>query len=199
MEKTVQLQWQELMDAHLRKRPATAARLAQEFVEEYPDSGPAWKMLGSSLIDVARYDEAKKAIEKAIEFCPPEKLWIPLCEVGHLYKAKGNYHLASAWYHKACVAYPQEASSHIYLGSLFARMGELDQAEQKHRDAIACQYGCTDEAWLNLGLVLRAQERYSEAAEAFQEAIKIDPKYEAAKHALKDVLFFVAGPHKETP
>jgi tetratricopeptide (TPR) repeat protein len=36
-------------------------------------------------------------------------------------------------------------------------------------------------------LVLRAQERYEEAAECFERALELDPKYAAAKKALRDV------------
>ena len=56
-----------------------------------------------------------------------------------------------------------------------------------YRQATRCTTGCTDEAFFNLGLVLRAQERFEEAAGCFREAIRIDPKYRVAKRALRDV------------
>jgi hypothetical protein len=40
---------------------------------------------------------------------------------------------------------------------------------------------------LNLGFVLRAQERFEEAADCFREVIRRDPGYRAAKKALRDV------------
>jgi tetratricopeptide (TPR) repeat protein len=55
------------------------------------------------------------------------------------------------------------------------------------RVAIACPEGCIDEAYFNLGLVLRSRERFEDAAECFREAIRLDPEYRAARRALFDV------------
>jgi Flp pilus assembly protein TadD len=82
---------------------------------------------------------------------------------------------------------PDEATYHIFLGALLAKQGRLDEAEESHRRAIACAEGCIDEAFLNLGFVLRAQERFPEAADCFRHAIHLDPAYRAARQALKDV------------
>ena len=82
---------------------------------------------------------------------------------------------------------PDEASGHIYIGGVLAKSGRLKEAETAHRVAIRCTQGCRDEAYLNLGLVLRAQERYDEAATCFEQALKLDPKYVAARKALRDV------------
>ena len=82
---------------------------------------------------------------------------------------------------------PDEATGHIYLGGVLARAGRLKEAETAHRAAIRCSQGCRDEAYLNLGLVLRAQERHDEAATCFEQALKLDPKYVAARKALRDV------------
>lgn len=75
----------------------------------------------------------------------------------------------------------------IYLGLTLALQGRLRDAERVHRSATQCLEGCIDEAFYNLGLVLRAQERYQEAAECFREAIRRDPKYRIARRALRDV------------
>ena len=44
-----------------------------------------------------------------------------------------------------------------------------------------------DEAYLNLGLVLRAQERYPEALECFERALKLTPDYSQALTAKNDL------------
>ncbi len=81
----------------------------------------------------------------------------------------------------------RRSQRHIYLGGVLARSGRLKEAETAHRAAIRCTQGCRDKAYLNLGLVLRAQERYEEAATCFEQALKLDPKYVAARKALRDV------------
>lgn len=67
-----------------------------------------------------------------------------------------------------------------------ARDGRLAEAEEAHRKATSLR-GDVDEAFLNLGLVLRAQGRFEEAAEAFECALAICAKYEEASEALADV------------
>ena len=70
---------------------------------------------------------------------------------------------------------------------MLAKQGRLHDAEDTHRKAVACTRGCIDEAYLNLGLILRARERFAEAAECFREALRRDPDYRAARRALRDV------------
>jgi len=156
-------------------------------MREYPDCGPAWKVLGEALVDLARHSEAEHALKQAIAMCPPDKLWIPVTDMGHLHRARGEYKAAVAWYQRSIAKMPDEASGHIYLGGVLARSGRLKEAETAHRAAIRCTQGCRDEAYLNLGLVLRAQERYEEAATCFEQALTLDPKYVAARKALRDV------------
>jgi tetratricopeptide (TPR) repeat protein len=138
-------------------------------------------------LDLARHDEAQSALKRALAVCPPEKLWIPLSEMGHLHRARGEFKAAAAWYRQAIDAVPEEASPRIYLSGVLARSGRLKEAESSLRAAVRCALGCRDEAYLNLGFVLRAQGRYEEAATCFEQALALDPKYAAARKALRDV------------
>ena len=70
---------------------------------------------------------------------------------------------------------------------MLALKGRLREAERAHRAATRCPEGCIDEAYLNLGLVLRAQERFEEASRCLREAIRLDPKYRVAREELRDV------------
>ncbi|HEY3395852.1 MAG TPA: tetratricopeptide repeat protein [Lacipirellulaceae bacterium] len=167
--------------------PALTIRYAQGFLADYPDHGPAWLLLGIALIEVARYDEAKQAILKSMDCYPAEKRQIPLAQMGHLFMESGAYDEAAAWYRQAIQCDPDDATYHIFLGAVVAKQGRLEEAEVSHRTAIACAEGCIDEAYLNLGLVLRAQERFDEAADCFREAIRRDPQYRIARQALRDV------------
>jgi tetratricopeptide (TPR) repeat protein len=107
--------------------------------------------------------------------------------MGHLFVARGDFDQAAAWFRRAIEADPGDASYRIYLGAILARQGRLEEAEGVHRTAIACPAGCIDEAYLNLGLVLRAQGRFRESADCLREALRIDPQYRAARIALRDV------------
>jgi len=107
--------------------------------------------------------------------------------MGHLFQEAGDYDQAARWYQKAIIADPTDAKYYIYLGGVRAKQGRFYDAEEAHRAAIACTEGCIDEAYLNLGFVLRALERFEEAADCFREAIRLDPEYRLARRALRDV------------
>jgi tetratricopeptide (TPR) repeat protein len=166
--------------------PALTILEARRFLREWPTNGPAWLLLGIALIELARYEEAEQSLAKALEFVPTEKRRIPLWHMGHLFLNCGDYDQAVQWYRKAIQASPGDATGYIFLGALLARQGRLHDAEEAYRAGTACDEGCIDEAFLNLGNVLRALERFDAAAECYREAIRIDPNYRIAKQALRD-------------
>ncbi len=136
----------------------------------------------------SRYDEAEEALATALELCPADRRRLPLTEMGYLEAQRGDFERAAGWYRKAIEAEPTHSASYIFLGAILGQQGRLREAEEVHRMAIeTCYEGCLDEAFLNLGLVLRAQERFEEAAEYFREAIRLDPADRHARRALRDV------------
>jgi len=167
--------------------PALTILRARRLLAYHPNHGPTWLVLGIALVELARYEEAEAALRKAVKLCPPDRASIPLGHMGHLFREQGAFDRAAEWYRKASEAAPTDSTGYIYLGGALAKAGRLREAEEVHRAAIECVEGCIDEAFLNLGLVLRAQERFTEAAECFREAIHLDPAYHAAKKALRDV------------
>jgi len=167
--------------------PALTICYGRRFLVNHPDHGPAWMLVGIALVELARYAEAEQALVRALDLCPPEKRSYPLSQMGHMFREAGDYNLAAEWYRRAIDADPGDATYYIFLGALLAKRGHFQEAEEAHRIAIKCAEGCIDEAYLNLGFVLRALERFVEAAECFREAIRLDPEYRIARRALRDV------------
>jgi len=167
--------------------PALTIRYGRRYLIDYPDDGFAWLLVGVALVELARHEEAEQALVKALEFCPTNKRSIPLSHMGHLFDLAGDHDQAAEWYRRAIEADPIDASYQIYLGGTLAKQGRLHEAEEAFRKAVACTEGCIDEAYLNLGFILRARERFAEAAECFREALRRDPDYRAARQALRDV------------
>jgi Tfp pilus assembly protein PilF len=97
---------------------------------------------------------------------------------------------AEQWYRKA-VALKSNTTTHIYLGACLARQGRFVEAKRHHRQAIRLatdpKYDAADEAYFNLGLILRAERKYTEASAMFRKAIRLDRKYQIAREALRDV------------
>jgi tetratricopeptide (TPR) repeat protein len=166
---------------------ALTVRYGRRFLADHPDHGLAWLLVGIALVELARYEEAEQAFAKALDLCPPEKRQVPLSHLGHLFLESGDYDQAAEWYRRAIEADPEDATYRIFLGAGLAKQGRFHEAEEVHRSATQCAEGCIDEAYLNLGLVLRSRERFAEAAECFREAIRLDPEYRAARRALRDV------------
>ncbi len=166
---------------------ALLALLCREYLAHDPRHWLTWHELGSALWPLARYTEAKRAFRHAAEHCPAKDLHFIYAEIGDLHKRRGKYLTAARWYQKVIVARPDDAGGYIFRGAVLAREGDLRGAEEMHRAATACRTGCIDEAYLNLGLVLRGQGRSGEAAECFRKALELTPDYPEAKDGLADV------------
>jgi len=179
--------WDRLHSADKANLPALSAARARRLLDEFPNFGQVWKILGSALIDLARYEEAEEALLRAIAVCPPNRIWIPRSEMGRLRAVRGDHEGAEFWYRQAVEAAPERAEPRVDLGGLLARSGRLTEAEAVLHAAVWCREGCLDEAWLNLGLVLRALDRFDESAECFEAALKLSPHHRGAKRALRDI------------
>ena len=166
---------------------ALALELSRELLEEFPDYNIGWVLQGVILYELARYGEAEQVLHHAIQGLPLEHLHHGYVHLGHLYRERGDYDHAEKWYRKAIELHPDDAGRHIFLGVLLAKKGDFLGAETSHRKAIGCSAGAVDEAYLNLGLVLRAQERYKEALACFERAVEMTPDYQEVITAKADI------------
>lgn len=165
-----------LRNAH----PAYNAAILRDAVRDEPEAAVFWLLLGHELTSLRRIDEAEKALKRCLALTPPAQQRDVFSAFGHLADVAGNLALAEQWYRRAIEADPDDASGHIYLGALYAGMCRLKDAENAHAKATKCSKGCVDEAYYNLGLVLRAQGRLGESKKCFDKAIELDPDYEDA-------------------
>ena len=179
--------WSRLHKIWTGGQTAATVLLGRRFLEDFPDFGPVWTIVGDALLSLARYDEAEQAFTRAIDESDGGTRRIAFVNMGHLFEKKRDYGKAAQWYKRAIQCAPEHANAYIYLGGLLAIQGHIVEAEQTHRNGILCSKGYVCEAHFNLGLVLRAQYRYEEAAKYFRKAMHLEPDYEEAKLALKDV------------
>jgi len=166
---------------------AFALELSRELLQEFPDYNIGWVLQGVVLYELARYDEAEQVLHNAIQGLPLECLHHAYIHLGHLCRERGDYDDAEKWYRKAVELDPDNAGRHIFLGMLLAKRGDFSGAETSHRNATRCSDGAVDEAYLNLGLVLRAQERYKEALACFEKALALTSDYQEAITAKADI------------
>jgi tetratricopeptide (TPR) repeat protein len=114
--------------------------------------------------------------------------WVQPAELGETHWMLRRHDEARRWFELALAEYPDECCTSIWFGACLARAGRLEEAEEALRRGIRATEGPVDEAMHWLGLVLRAQGRYAEAIEQFDRAIAIDPDYEVAHRARRDVV-----------
>jgi tetratricopeptide (TPR) repeat protein len=152
-----------------------------------PDDANALVLQGRLLASLARYGEAEESLSRALTLFADDSAYAVYRELGHLYESWGRLELALAEFEKVIALRPEHASGHIYAGAILARMGRFDEAIASHTRATQCSEGQVHEAYFNLGLVLRALERFAEAKNSFERALELDPTYSEARAALFDV------------
>ena len=169
-----------------RGQTAVVVELSKKHLSKFPKDGFVWLLYGMAQINLAKYSEAEKALRRSIAFFPNKGLSLPCAQMGHLFKAKGDFKQAALWYRKASKRNPKSATYHIFLGSNAFNHGLLEQAAIHYRRALKCPEGSLDEAYFNLGGIFLGKRNYSDAIKCYQEALKIDPKYKIAKERLDD-------------
>ena len=180
-------QFRKIQRFDARDMVGCTVELARRYLADNPTHGVVWVYYADSLRAMSRYTEALVALRRGLRLCPRKKLYLVYYRFGDFYEKQGALRVAERWYRKAVDSNPSDATYRIFLGAHLARTGRLKEAAAVHRRATQCKEGCIDEAFLNLGLVLRALERYPEALKCFKRALNIDPKYKAARKALADV------------
>ena len=179
-----------MFDAWNRDGTALLFELATDYTQHYPHNYWGWVVLADALGDLARYKEAERALRQAQRLVPPDRRGNVSAHRGHLYDTKCDLRRAERWYRRALRESRGKNKMRclIYLGGVLARQGRLDEAEQCHRKAVGLDSDPQDEAYYNLGLVLRARGKYKDALKYFNRAVRIDPAYTIASAAWKDVM-----------
>jgi tetratricopeptide (TPR) repeat protein len=167
--------------------PALAVELGKLYLARYPDDAWALIYFGMALQSLARYGDARAAYDRALALLPAEDHHRIYRQFGLVAQDQADIEGAEHWYRRAIQALPTDATPYIFLGAMLAKNGRLDEAEACHREATGCSEGCIDEAYLNLGYVLRAKGQYLDALECFREALSRDPLDRDAQEALEDV------------
>jgi tetratricopeptide (TPR) repeat protein len=167
-------------------RMASVVELLQCYLEYFPNDDKAWFDYGDALRILGRKTAAEQALMKAVEMCPPKYAWIVQSRVGMLYNDKGAWTTAERWFSKALESEEAQKESWLWVlrGINFAEQELFDEAEACYQSAIIAD-GKFDEAYTNLALIYRAQERYEDATAAATTALKICPEDPAAEEALE--------------
>ena len=175
-------------DAYDENRMACVVELLPCYLEHFPTDSKAWFNYGDSLRVLGRAGAAAVALGKAERMCPPEHVWAVQSRLGLLFQDRGDHSTAERWHVRALESSEAQQESWVWIlrGVNFAMQELFDEAESCYRSAIAVN-DRDEEAYLNLGCILRATCRYEAAAKAATMALTLCPEYPKAK-ALLDSL-----------
>jgi protein O-GlcNAc transferase len=156
---------------------------ARTLVEQFPNFGFGWKLLGGAL--QMQRKNALPAFQKTAQLMPGEadahyNLAVAL-------KSLGRLDDAAASYRRALKVKPDYAEAHSNLGNVLKDLGRLDDAVTCYRRALALKPDSAD-AHNNLGTVLKDLGRLDDAVTCYRRALALRPDYADAHYNLGNAL-----------
>ena len=179
---------QQLITASDSNLLASTVRLADEYLSLSPGSVKALVDKAHALAGLSRYEESLSVYQTAIDALPDDQSPDAIYgEIGNLYRAKGEFSQAIAYYRKQIESDPDDATGYLFLGTLQLQQGDISAAQETLQSADECSSGCLDELKLALGNTMRAKGDNQQAAACYSEALQVSPSDALIKAALKDV------------
>lgn len=116
----------DLVNCFRRRELRKGETLARELLEQYPDSGFAWKALGAFLHTQGKLDEALVAKRKSAQLLPqdPEVQ----CNLGHLLQEVGEFEAGLVALNRALKLKPNYPEAYNNLGITYQRLGDVERA-----------------------------------------------------------------------
>jgi serine/threonine-protein kinase len=148
------------------------------------NSDDAHQMLGEILADKGQLDDAVGEFRQAIALRP--NFWGHYDALGlALYRA-GRFSEAATAFERVTTLQPDNASGFQRLGTAYHAAGDTNKALVNYQRAL--ELSPTPKAYANLGFFYYREQKYAEAAEAYEQALKLDPGSHLTHHNLGDVL-----------
>ena len=156
---------------------------AQLLVERYPESGRAWKILGTAL--GVQGKNALSAMQRAAQLSPEDAAIHN--NLGNALKDSGEYEAAAASYRKALELEPAFADAHNNLGNALKNLGQINEAVACYRRALELEPNYPD-AHFNLANVLSNMGDVEGAIENYRQGLALDPNDAEMHYNLGGVL-----------
>ncbi len=161
--------------------------LSREILKKYPDEVLILNISGNALSSLERYNEAILVLEKAIKFSTKDEMYRTLVTMAFVYFQRGSYSEAEEWYSKAFnVHNPRQIDRVLYSECLLKR-GKYSIVIEDLTKFISETKIISETTYYTLGIAYRAQEEYVSALEYFRKSLHIDPDYDMALLAHKDM------------
>lgn len=166
-----------VVHAYRERREVVAMELAGVYLQHETDDAYMLYIFGDTLRIIMRYGEAANALLKSFELAPNSRRAYPASRLATLHEVLGRFEEAEQQF--AIVLMNREWKKFGWLwilrGVNAMNREDLSMSEKCFRTALTLQNVDIDEAWLNLGLLQRAQKKYEESLQSFQKCLEIDP------------------------
>jgi len=164
-------------------RNAELESTLRELLEQHPNSGAVWQMLGVALARQGK--NSVHASEMAAKLLPGDagahnNLGNALVRIGQVDQAVASYR-------RALALNPNFSDAHNNLGNALSELGQFEAAAASYRRALEINPQLS-EAHNQLGNALRLLCRPGEAAASYRRALMIQPDFVEAHNNLGNVL-----------
>jgi len=144
---------------------------------------------GSALLELGRVDQAIPVLEDSIKIDPDYE--IARYNLGNAYRVKGKLDAAAEQYREVLSINPRSTRTWVNLGLTLAAAGRDDDAIWAYQQGAATADPTADsdaafKVHFNLGKTLLRRGRKAEGRTALEEALRVNPRHEAAQAALRD-------------
>jgi protein O-GlcNAc transferase len=163
---------------------------ARLLVDQFPDFGFGWKLLGGAL--QMQNKDALPEFQKAARLDPEDAE--THFNLGVVQRSLGQFDNAIASYQRAVAIRPDYAEAHINLGNLFKDLGRLENAVACFRRALELKPNDANTHY-NLGNIQIALGRHSDAIASYRRALELKPDFTDAHSNLGSALR-VTGQHE---
>jgi tetratricopeptide (TPR) repeat protein len=154
------------------KNYSCALEQYQQILLNDPNSAAAHMLAGEALDGLSRTPEAIVEFQTAAKAAPQE----PNVHfgLGYLYWKSRQYDAAAAEFQQEIANDPSHAQALAYLGDIELKRDRPEEALLLLKKAVEIRNDIRI-AYLDIGIILAQQNRYSDALAAFQHAEKLDP------------------------
>ena len=162
---------------------AELAQDASALLQQHPEAGQIWKLLGMALRRLGQ--SAVAAFERAAELLPGDAEVFNT--LGNALRETGGIDRAEAAYRRALQLRPGFAMVHANLGLTLCDLGRATEAEAECRRALALEPTLVI-ALNNLGMALREQGKLDDALASYRQAAQIQPNVAELHHNIGNIL-----------
>jgi predicted O-linked N-acetylglucosamine transferase (SPINDLY family) len=160
--------------AYREGRQVDAQLLCGQIIQDLPDHFEALHLLGVSELDSGRYDEAEKALTRALTVEPRSAE--ALANLGLALFNLKRYDEARKCQEKAIAFKPNFAAAHTSLGNTLLQLRCFEQSIGAHNRAISLKPDYAD-AYGNRGMAQLLLHRNEAADRSFDRALSLNPRH----------------------